>query len=75
MRSAVKASAAKAKGVKVIDEKYLGTHQIADQAIDVRESGAQDSDNSSYDFERGHLEELSLPVKNNPARLVILRLT
>ena len=43
MRSAVKASAAKAKGVKAIDEKHLGTHQIADQAIDVRESGGPDN--------------------------------
>ena len=43
MRSAVKASAARAKGVKAIDEKHLGTHQIADQAIDVRESGGPDN--------------------------------
>ena len=38
LRSAVKASAAKVKGGKAIDAKHHGTHQIAAQAIVVREN-------------------------------------
>ena len=38
VRSVVKASAAKVKGGRAIDAKYHGTHQIAEQAIVVREN-------------------------------------
>jgi hypothetical protein len=43
MKSAVKTSAAKARGDKASDVKHRGTHQIAGQAIDVRENAGPES--------------------------------
>ena len=60
MRSAVKASAAKANGVKANDEKHLRTHQIVDQAIDVRESGGPDNNYAPLSRAHRPIGQLSL---------------
>ena len=48
LRSAVKANAARVKGGKAIDAKHHGTHQIAGQAIVVRENGGPESNQKPF---------------------------
>ena len=59
-RSAVKASAAKVRGDKVIDAKYLVTHQIVEQAIDVRENEGRESNRHPIQMSSGAYPKATL---------------
>ena len=58
--SVAKASAAKVNGGRATDAKHHGTHQIAEQVIDVRENEGQESNQHPTQLHSGSSPKVAL---------------